>query len=191
MNLIGTMLQKERKSDKCIKFYMNYLNIITDIIHYKYFNTILVLESFLLCWCIGLLFVSEAYTADKNHSVDISETLYTYTLNTEITDFKLREEGKTFHVHKCVISARSSHLEGLCASGKSEAIIIQSLVAESNAVAYIVKYLYLGNKTDIVKNNNILFVVSVAHFIHHKEVKSVCKDVFYQKLTLDNCDKFQ
>ena len=51
-------------------------------------------------------------------------------------------DRKTFYFHKYVVSDSSNYLEGLCVAGKSEAILIQSLVTESNVVADTVKYMY-------------------------------------------------
>ena len=131
---------------------------------------------------------SAEVTADKEHSEELQEKLYSFSQSKQFTDVKVRGGGVTIHCHKAVIGAGSLFLRGLFATGRNEVIIDEHIVrgSDGHILQDAVKFLYLGDR-NIIKADNVLRLLAVAQYIIHTRLLNACRYFMCENLTLENC----
>ena len=122
------------------------------------------------------------YDVDMNFTADIMQTLYQYSTEKILTDFKIRAGNKTAHCHSAVLSAKSTYFKSVCSSGMQEATLGRSISTDEDGATLdtVVRYIYLGRSNITVRN--VEKIVLAADFLYHEEMKKECENVMLHNL---------
>jgi hypothetical protein len=83
---------------------------------------------------------------DRDNAADIMKTMYKFSSERIVTDFKIRAGGRTAYCHQAVLAAKSGYFYALCSSGLREAMLDTPLSMEEDGeiLNSVVQFLYLG-----------------------------------------------
>ena len=131
-----------------------------------------------------------AYEVDTNFTAEMMQTMYQYSRDKILMDFKIRAGNKTAHCHSAVLSAKSTYFKSICASGMQEATLGGSIskAEDGYTLDTVIRYIYLGRSNITV--HNVEKVVLAADFLYHEEMKNECEKIMLRNLGVSKLSSY-
>ena len=127
----------------------------------------------------------EGYRTELNYRTELTRSLYYFALDRKFTDFTITAKNTTIHCHQNVISANSEYFRNICLSGKREAKLEQTILADDGEIiTAVIEFMYLGSTQITVRNVENLILA--ANFIKFEQLKRKCEQFAIADLSVNN-----